>query len=53
MAFKPNYDQQRAERDRKKQAKKDGKLREREEAAQRRKTGPDEPAQTEPAPVES
>ncbi len=41
MAFKPNYNQQRAERDRNKQAKKDAKLREREEAAQKRKTDPD------------
>ncbi|MEI7712042.1 MAG: hypothetical protein WCI94_11450 [Rhodospirillales bacterium] len=38
MAFKPNYNQQRAERDRNKQAKKDAKLRDREEAAQKRKT---------------
>lgn len=37
MVFKPNYNQQRAERDRNKQAKKDAKLREREEAAQKRK----------------
>jgi hypothetical protein len=43
MAFKPNYNQQRAERDRNKQAKKDAKLREREEAAQKRKTDPDAP----------
>ena len=41
MAFKPNYNQQRAERDRNKQAKKDAKLREREENAQKRKTEPD------------
>ena len=47
MAFKPNYNQQRAERDRNKQAKKDAKLREREEAAQRRKTDPDAPPETE------
>jgi len=38
MAFKPNYNQQRAERNRLKQAKKDAKLRERDEAAARRKT---------------
>jgi hypothetical protein len=37
MAFKPNYNQQRAERNRLKQAKKDAKLRERDEAATRRK----------------
>jgi hypothetical protein len=37
MAFKPNYNQQRAERNRLKQAKKDAKLRERDEAVNRRK----------------
>jgi hypothetical protein len=37
MGFKPNYNQQRAERNRLKQAKKDAKLREREEAVTRRK----------------
>ena len=37
MAFKPNYNQQRAERNRLKQAKKDAKLREREDAVARRK----------------
>ena len=37
MVFKPNYNQQRAERNRLKQAKKDAKLREREEAVARRK----------------
>jgi phage protein D len=37
MGFKPNYNQQRAERNRLKQAKKDAKLREREEAVSRRK----------------
>ncbi len=41
MAFKPNYNQQRAERDRNKQAKKDAKLRDREEAAQKRKIDSD------------
>ena len=41
MAFKPNYNQQRAERNRLKQAKKDAKLRERDEAANRRKTEQD------------
>lgn len=40
MVFKPNYNQQRAERDRAKQAKKEAKLREREEAS-RRKTDED------------
>jgi hypothetical protein len=37
VAFKPNYNQQRAERNRLKQAKKDAKLRERDEAVSRRK----------------
>ena len=37
MVFKPNYNLQRAERDRAKQAKKDEKLREKEEAAAKRK----------------
>ena len=37
MVFKPNYNMQRAERTRAKQAKKDEKLREKEEAAARRK----------------
>jgi hypothetical protein len=38
MAFKPNYNQQRAERNRLKQAKKEAKLREQEEAVARRKS---------------
>jgi len=38
MGFKPNYNEQRAERNRLKQAKKDAKQREREEAVTRRKT---------------
>ena len=38
MAFKPNYKQQRAERDRAKQAKKQEKLRQRQEQADQRKT---------------
>ncbi|MGD0103637.1 MAG: hypothetical protein ABSC06_06320 [Rhodopila sp.] len=42
MVFKPNYNQQRAERDRAKQAKKEAKAREREDAAAtRRKTEQD------------
>ena len=41
MVFKVNYNHQRAERTRLKQAKKDAKVREREEAASRRKTDPD------------
>lgn len=36
MVFKPNYNMQRAERTRAKQAKKDEKLREKEEAARRK-----------------
>ncbi len=54
MVFKPNYNQQRAERNRLKQAKKDAKLKEREEIANRRKLeqdgAPDAlPDQQEPA----
>jgi hypothetical protein len=41
MAFKPNYNQQRAERTRAKQAKQDAKRREKEEAVARRKTALD------------
>ena len=37
MAFKPNYNQQRAERSRLKQAKKEAKLRERKQATALRK----------------
>ena len=50
MAFKPNYNQQRAERNRQKQAKKDAKLREREEAVNRRKAEQEAgvPAEVEP-----
>jgi hypothetical protein len=48
MAFKPNYNQQRAERNRQKQAKKDSKLREREEAVVRRKTEQDDVPSAEP-----
>jgi hypothetical protein len=44
MARTPNYNQQRAERNRAKQAKKDAKLREREEAVARRKAERDAPA---------
>ena len=39
MAFKPNYNQQRAERNRAKQAKKEEKQREREAEVARRKAG--------------
>lgn len=50
MAFKPNYNQQRAERNRAKQLKKDEKLREQEEARIRRKNNPDG-AEPSPPPV--
>jgi hypothetical protein len=50
VAFKPNYNQQRAERNRLKQAKKDAKLRERDEAVSRRKA---EQEATPPAAPES
>jgi len=50
VAFKPNYNQQRAERNRAKQAKAEAKAREREEQVARRKAGlPD----LEPTPEES
>ena len=39
MAFKPNYNQQRAERNRAKQAKSEAKARDREEQVARRKAG--------------
>ena len=48
MAFKPNYNQQRAERNRLKQAKKDAKLREREEAVNRRKSEQEAEAAAQP-----
>jgi hypothetical protein len=51
MARTPNYNQQRAERNRAKQAKKDAKLREREEAVARRKADRDEPAESSSAAV--
>jgi hypothetical protein len=54
MAFKPNYNQQRAERDRAKQAKKEAKAREREDAAaMRRKAEPEDTAPTAPDPGEA
>lgn len=52
MVFKPNYNAQRAERTRAKQAKKEEKLREREEAAARRKAGHDA-AEAAPSDVEA
>jgi hypothetical protein len=42
MVFKPNYNQHRAERNRIKQAKKETKLREQEEARARRKAAAEE-----------
>jgi hypothetical protein len=54
MAFKVNYNQQRAERNRVKQAKKEEKQRERDEEVARRKAAqasPDSPA-TDEAPAE-
>jgi len=63
VAFKPNYNQQRAERNRAKQAKAETKIREREEQAARRKAGlpdlepthpdSDVPATDEPVPGET
>jgi hypothetical protein len=41
MAFKPNYNQQRAERNRAKQAKQEAKLKEQEEQRARRKAAQD------------
>jgi hypothetical protein len=49
MAFKPNYNQQRAERNRAKQAKKERKLRELEERTAQRKAATTDPR---PAPDE-
>lgn len=45
MAFKPNYNQQRAERNRIKQAKKEEKLRRREEETAKRKAAREESEQ--------
>ncbi len=56
MAFKPNYNQQRAERNRAAQAKKDAKQQEREAAVARRKagqSGQDPSAQDQSAPDQS
>ena len=47
MAFKPNYNQQRAERNRAKQAKKEEKLRLQQERTQRRKAALESPASEE------
>lgn len=54
MVFKPNYNQQRAERDRAKQAKKEAKAREREDAAAvRRKSEQDGTAPAAPESEEA
>jgi hypothetical protein len=58
MVFKTNYNQQRMERDRAKKAKKEEKLRERQEEAARRKAAglppedPTDPGAEAPAPLE-
>jgi hypothetical protein len=49
MAFKPNYNHQRAERDRAKQAKKEAKAREREDAAMLRRKAEQEGGAAPPA----
>jgi hypothetical protein len=43
MAFKPNYNQQRSERNRLKREKQEAKQRERDEATARRRSNPDDP----------
>jgi hypothetical protein len=54
MVFKPNYNHQRAERDRAKQAKKEAKLRDREDAAaMRRKAEQEGAAPAEPDAAET
>jgi hypothetical protein len=54
MVFKPNYNHQRAERDRAKQAKKEAKLRDREDAAtERRKAEQDASPASAPEPDEA
>ncbi|MBV9750145.1 MAG: hypothetical protein JO157_15145 [Acetobacteraceae bacterium] len=50
MPFKPNYSQQRAERARLKQSKKEAKVRERADAAARRKAEQDGSAESQDAP---
>jgi hypothetical protein len=52
MVFKPNYNQQRAERDRAKQAKKEAKVREREDAAAVRRKAEQEGEAAPPASAE-
>jgi hypothetical protein len=51
MAFKPNYYQERASRERVKNAKKQEKLRKREEAAAERKAARDKESGTEQTPT--
>jgi hypothetical protein len=51
MVFKPNYNQQRAERNRLKQAKKDAKLRDREESSRRKVEEDAQPAGAADAPA--
>jgi hypothetical protein len=53
MARKPNYGQQRADVNRSKQAKKEAKLREREEAVAKRKAVTDEEEAGSPAPTDA
>lgn len=53
MARKPNYGQQRADVNRSKQAKKEAKLREREEAVAKRKAVVDEEEAGSPAPTDA
>lgn len=49
MVFKPNYNHQRAERDRAKQAKKEAKVRDRQDAAVTRRTA-EQDGEATPAP---
>ena len=52
MVFKPNYNQQRAERDRAKQAKKEAKARDREDAAALRRKAEQDGSTPAPDPEE-
>ena len=51
MVFKPNYNQQRAERNRLKQAKKDAKVRDKEESSRRKVEEDAQPAAASDAPA--
>jgi hypothetical protein len=53
MAFKPNYNQQRAERNRIKQAKQEAKQQEREAAVNRRKAEQEMPSEASRSDVDS